>query len=62
MLSEPQIKRLFAIAKSNGWSNDDLKRFLQYRYKIDSTGALTISNYDFLCSFITQVKPEEAFK
>lgn len=57
MLTESQIRRLFAIAHENGWTNDHLKQFLKKRYKIDKTSNLTLPNYEFLCSILKTSKP-----
>lgn len=51
-LSDAQIKRLFAIAHSNGWDNNTLKDYLKTRYNITSTKDLKRVQYDELCSFI----------
>jgi hypothetical protein len=57
--TEKQIKRLFAIAYNNGWSDFEIKQFLEQRYKIKSVNGLTIPNYEFMCTFVAQTKPEK---
>lgn len=59
-LSEEKIKRLFAICHANAWTNDQLKAYLKFRYKIDRTHELTESNYQFLCQIIATTTPEMA--
>jgi len=46
-LSDAQIKRLYAIASSNGISNEDVHKFIKKKYNLDSTKDLTKEQYDF---------------
>jgi hypothetical protein len=48
LVTEPQIKRLFAIANKHNWSTDKVKEFMKLRFKIESTKELTKFNYDYL--------------
>lgn len=45
-ISENQIKRLFAIARSKGWENDALKDWLQKQAGITSTKEILRHQYD----------------
>lgn len=47
--SEAQLKRMFAIAKAEGLSNDDLKTALSTRYKVKESKELTAEQYKELC-------------
>lgn len=46
LISEPQAKRLFAIAKGAGWDNATLKEYLVEAYQIDSTKKIPLSKYE----------------
>lgn len=48
-LSEPQIKRLWAIANKNHWSTEQVHAFMARTYRIDSIKGLTYANYEHLC-------------
>ena len=50
--TEPQIRRLYAIAKSKGWSHDGVKRMLEMNYKVKSSKDLTLEQYDAVCLFL----------
>ena len=45
-ISNPQSKRLFAIALGNGYTADDLKVFLQENYGIDSSNDIEREHYE----------------
>ena len=47
--SEAQLKRLFAIAKSEGTPNPTVKTVLKKRYGLDESKDLTIDQYNELC-------------
>jgi hypothetical protein len=51
-VTEPQIKRLFAICKSHNWTNEQLKSFIQLFFGIDSTKDLDFREYSRLVSII----------
>lgn len=51
-ISDAQAKRLFAIAKSKDWTNQDLLRVLNQGYNINSSKDLDRQSYDELCSAI----------
>lgn len=50
--STDQLGRLFAIAGDKGWTNDQVKMYIEHAFKIGSTKALTRDQYDFLISVI----------
>lgn len=45
-ITEPQRTRLFAIAKSHGWTNEGIKEMLLEDYKIESTKDIPWVKYD----------------
>ena len=51
-MTEPQIKRLYAIASSHGWTHEGVKTLLAMNYKIRSTRELTDEQYDEVCDFL----------
>jgi phage recombination protein Bet len=51
-LTQPQQKRLFAIAKQHNVSNDALKDLMLKHFKIDSSSKLTREQYDELCDVL----------
>lgn len=59
-LSDDKIKNLFALCHAHGWSNDFFKKYLKWRYRIDSTSYLSENNYTFLCQIIESTTPEVA--
>lgn len=52
LITEPQIKRLFAKAKEHKWSQDKVKETMKVRYGTESTKDLTKFNYDHLIGLI----------
>ena len=52
MPTEPQIIRLYAIARSKGWSRDGVHRLIESNYGKRSTKDLTIEQYDECCAFL----------
>jgi phage recombination protein Bet len=62
-LSVNQIKRMFAIAKSSGVNNDELKEILLTQFNLTSTSDMTREQYDKICLLLvdkaTSPKPEE---
>jgi hypothetical protein len=62
-LSEAQLKRLFAIAKSKSWPNEELQRVLYQGYGISSSKELDRHSYDELCSAIESgSNPDDVIK
>ena len=55
--SIPQIKRLFAIATSMHWSNDDIKQILKSKYNIESTKDLSLDQYNELVEIVQSQIP-----
>jgi len=51
-VSDAQIKRLFAIAKSHGWSNNEVLEMLQATFGISSTSQLSKADYEQICDKI----------
>jgi hypothetical protein len=52
LVSEAQIKRLFAIANKHSWSQDRIKEYMKFKYQTESTKDLTKQNYDLLIGAI----------
>lgn len=50
--SEAQLKRLFAITKQHGWSQEQLKGYMLTMFNIESTKDLNRSNYDLVCKVV----------
>jgi hypothetical protein len=55
--SEKQLKRLFAIAKSSGWTNAQVKDELERTYGITSTSELNREQYDSFTEFLETTTP-----
>ena len=52
LITEPQIKRLFAIATKHKWDTARIQETMKLRYGVESTNALTKFNYDHLIGLI----------
>lgn len=52
MISDAQVKRLYAIAFSKRWSHDGVKRLLMENYKVNSSKDLSPQQYDEVCEFL----------
>jgi hypothetical protein len=48
--TEAQIKRLYAIASSSGWSHASCKRYMQEHFNVDSSTELSREQYDSFCT------------
>lgn len=57
-ISEPQAKRLYAIAKSNGYEDQDIADYLLENYGIDSSRDIEKEHYEDIVS-IFQVKKDK---
>ncbi len=57
LVSEPQIKRMFAIASKTDWKTDDIKRLISNKYGLDSTKKLTKAQYDDIVNTIEAGSP-----
>ena len=49
VISEPQRRRLFAIAKTAGWSDEELKNLLLNKYGFEQSADITRDAYDAIC-------------
>lgn len=60
-ISEPQRKRLFAIAREHGWQNEDVAQWLREVYQVDSTAKVPRAKYDEICKGLEMPshEPEE---
>ena len=47
-ITDPQLKRLYAISKKHNWSEDDIKDYIKTEFDIDSKKDLLKSQYDKL--------------
>ncbi len=56
-ITEPQRKRLFAIAKKYEWTNDDLKEYMKTTHNIESSKAIPVSKYEGIINFLSS--PDE---
>lgn len=56
--SDPQLKRLHAIRSQSDWTEDDLKSFMQNRFKVTSTKELNIRDYEIVCNAMQSGSPE----
>lgn len=52
VITEPQAKRLYAIAKAAGWTAKDIEIFLQKRVGNPDVEAVKVGDYQKLCSDI----------
>ena len=58
-LSDAQVRRLFAIAGSKNWSDDDVHDLMMKLFKKDSATALVRVEYDGICNHIeSNPKPD----
>lgn len=63
MITAAQRKRLFAIAKKAGWSNEGMKAELHDSFNLESTQAIPIDQYDAICAVFSDaptVDPNES--
>lgn len=51
-ISEAQAKRLFAIMKSAGMKEEDLKKYLKEKYKIEHSKEINRSDYEEICAYV----------
>lgn len=52
LISEAQIKRMFAIARTHGWKNDELKQYLIDQYAVATSKEIPVSIYDDILKYI----------
>lgn len=51
-LSDPQIKRMFAIGYNNKWTGDQIKEVMYDLYRLESTSDLRKTEYDKICKIL----------
>lgn len=56
--SDAQLKRLFAITRSNGWDTEEVKEIMRDKYGKTSSKELNWIEYDQLCKFL-EANPKE---
>jgi len=52
LISEPQRKRLFAIAKQAGWPTEDLKAYLEEKHGISSSKEIPVGLYETITTWV----------
>ena len=52
MISEGQVKRLWAIARPKGWTTQGMRDLLAVEYKIEHVKDLTPYQYEALVAFV----------
>ena len=55
-LNDAQVKRLYAIANSVGFSADDVKSHMKAKFNISTTSDLTKQQYDKMCEGYEKLK------
>lgn len=53
-VTDPQLKRLFAIQSAHGWTEEDVKKELLETYGLDSRKDLNMADYELLCAHIQE--------
>lgn len=51
-ISDAQAKRLFAIMKSSGMPEEQLKKYLKEKYKVESSKEINRSDYEAICAYV----------
>lgn len=51
VITEAQRKRLFAISKGAGKTDDEIKKYLKDNYKIESTNNILKTDYETICKW-----------
>lgn len=59
LVTEPQVKRLYAIQKNSKWSEDHVKFYMSDKFGIDSSRKLNWIQYDTLVKAIQTQQPPE---
>lgn len=54
-ISDAQRKRLFAIAKNNGWKIPQLKQVLADEWEIQSTSDISPDQYELVCEYFERI-------
>jgi hypothetical protein len=58
-ISEPQMKRFYAIAKNAGKADEDIKRYLKARFHVEHSRDLRRDNYDEACLWAAGIQPKD---
>lgn len=58
-LTDKQIARLFAIARSACWSNDDVRGYMGIEFGLESTKDMSKGQYEQICKYIGDNPKEE---
>lgn len=61
-LSEAQVKRLWAIANSNGWSRDEAQALILKVGNVQDAASLTKASYDQVCGTLEMNAPPSVVK
>lgn len=56
-ISEPQIKRMFAIARERDWPNDALKGYLSHVFEYEHSSDIQRRDYDTIIAYIQSNPP-----
>ena len=59
-ITEPQTKKIYALAKAKGFSPEEAKDFMQKTFKKSSTKELTKDEASQMIEFLSEIKPGEA--
>lgn len=57
--TEPQVKRLFAISKNNGWDEYDVREWCQAFFKVEPELLKTKTDYEEACEFVAKNPPDK---
>lgn len=60
VISEAQGKRLFAIARKAGWTNEQIRDYLRPRYGISHTKEVSRANYEAICADMAKDPADES--
>lgn len=56
LISDKQAKRLFAISRSSGWSDNEVKSYLEGEFCISSSKIIPVDLYEKICKHIEDNK------
>jgi hypothetical protein len=59
-ISEPQRKRLYAISKGAGWTEQNVKDYIYAIWGIEHTADILMDNYDEVCDYVQNNAPDGA--
>jgi len=59
-ITEKQQRRLFALAKENGWKPDDMKKWLKIKFGYEHSNDIPMAEYDAVVEFFTAESPQSA--